>query len=42
MAATINFDDIPPDHRKEVGLKTSRESTFTKDESRGRSLKILA
>ncbi len=42
MAATINFNEIPPDQRREMGLKTPRKTTFSKDELRGWSLKILA
>jgi hypothetical protein len=42
MPATINLDDIPPDQRKEMGLKAPRKSTFGKEELRGWSLKILA
>jgi hypothetical protein len=42
MPATINLGDIPPEQRKEMGLKKPRESAFSKEELRGWSLKVLA
>jgi hypothetical protein len=42
MAATINLDDINLEQRKQLGIKKPRESSFTKDELRGWSLKVLA
>jgi hypothetical protein len=42
MAAIINLDDVPPEQRKEMGLRTPRKSSFGKDELRGWALKVLA
>jgi hypothetical protein len=42
MPATINLDDIDPDQRKQLGIRKPRESTFSKDQLRGWSLKVLA
>jgi hypothetical protein len=42
MPATINLDDIDPEQRKQLGIRKQRESTFSKDELRGWSLKVLA
>jgi hypothetical protein len=42
MAATINLGDIPPEQRKEMGLKKPRETTFGKEEVRSWGLTILA
>ena len=42
MPATINLDDIDPAQRKQLGIRKQRESTFSKDQLRGWSLKVLA
>jgi hypothetical protein len=42
MAATINLDDINDQQRKQLGIRKSRESSFTKDQLRGWALKVLA
>jgi hypothetical protein len=42
MPATINADELPPDQRKQLGIRKPRETAFSKDELRGWSLKILA
>lgn len=42
MPASINLDDIDPEQRKQLGIRKPRETTFSKDEMRGWSLKILA
>ena len=42
MPATINLDDIDPEQRKQLGIRKQRESTFSKDQLRGWSLKVLA
>jgi hypothetical protein len=42
MAATINLDDINPEQRKQLGIRKQRESSFSKDELRRWSLKVLA
>jgi hypothetical protein len=42
MPASINLDDIPPDQRKQMGLKTPRKSKFSQEEVRSWALKVLA
>jgi hypothetical protein len=42
VPATINLDDIDPAQRKQLGIRKQRESTFSKDQLRGWSLKVLA
>jgi hypothetical protein len=42
MPATINLEDIDPEQRKHLGIRKQRESTFSKDQLRGWSLKVLA
>ena len=42
MPASINLDDIDPERRKQLGIRKPRETSFSKDELRGWSLKVLA
>ena len=42
MPASINFDELTPEQRKELGIRKPRESAFSKDELRGWALKTLA
>jgi hypothetical protein len=42
MPAMINFDDIPADKRKDMGLKAPRKCSFGREELRSWSLKVLA
>lgn len=42
MPATINFDDLSPEQRRELGLRKPRQSNFGKEEVRSWALKILA
>lgn len=41
MPATINLEDIDPAQRKQLGIRKQKDTTFTKDELRGWSLKVL-
>jgi hypothetical protein len=42
MPATIDFNDIPEDQRRKMGLRKPRESKFSQEEVRSHALKILA
>jgi hypothetical protein len=42
MAATIPFEDLSPEQRKALGVKTPRQTDFTKEEMRAWALKTLA
>jgi hypothetical protein len=42
MAASIDVNDLDPDQRKQLGIRTPRESDFSKDDVRSWALKILA
>lgn len=42
MAATIPLEDLTPEQRKQLGLRTPRQSAFTKEEMRSWALKTLA
>jgi hypothetical protein len=42
MPASIHLEDIPPEQRKDMGIRKPRETQFSKDELRGWALKILA
>ena len=42
MAATIPFDDLTPEQRKQLGVRAPRQTDFTKEEMRSWALKTLA
>jgi hypothetical protein len=42
MPATIKLDDIPPDQREQMGIKTPRKSSFSQEQVRSWALKVLA
>jgi hypothetical protein len=42
MPATIHLDDVPPEQRKAMGLRTPDKSKFNAEETRNWALKVLA
>jgi hypothetical protein len=42
MRATINLDELDAEQRKQLGIRKPRETSFSKEELRGWSLKVLA
>ena len=42
MAATIPYEDLTPEQRKQLGVRTPRQTDFTKEEMRSWALKTLA
>ena len=42
MPASINISELDREQRRELGIRKPREASFTKEELRGWSLKILA
>jgi hypothetical protein len=42
MSASIHVDDLTPEQRKQLGVRTPRQSDFTKEEMRSWALKVLA
>jgi hypothetical protein len=42
MAASLNFDDIPDDVRRSIGLRKQRVTTFGKQQVRQHAIRVLA
>ena len=42
MSASIHVDDLTPEQRKQLGVRTPRQTDFTNEEMRSWALKVLA
>jgi hypothetical protein len=42
MPASIHLDDLDAEQRKQLGIRKTRETAFSKDDLRGWALKTLA